>query len=88
MGVQVSEVSKALLGPSSIVSSSVPLNSVGLVFEKEGRCSTFHLQSRGALHSFFVFKFELPTALIIPRPVSTIFCVLYVVENCSEPLSH
>lgn len=42
LGVQVSDVSKAMLGQSSIVSSSDPLNSVGLVFEREGRCSTFH----------------------------------------------
>ena len=53
LGVQVSEVSKASLGQSSIVSSSGPLNSVGLEFEREGRCSTFHLQSRGALCPFF-----------------------------------
>lgn len=56
-----------------IVSSSGPLNSVGLVYEREGRCSTFHLQSRGALCSFFIFKLQLPTALIILPPVSTLF---------------
>lgn len=56
LGVQVSEISKALLGLSSIVSSSGSLNSVGLVFEKEGRCSTFHLKSSGALHSFFSYS--------------------------------
>lgn len=81
LGVQVSEVSKALLVQSSIVSGSGPLNSVGLVFEREGRCSTFHLQSRGAQCSLFIFKLELPTVLIILPPVSTILCVLYVVAK-------
>lgn len=47
---------KALLGQSSIVNSSDPLNSVGLVYEREGRCSTFHVPNRGALCLFFSYS--------------------------------
>lgn len=85
LGVQVSEVSKASLGQSSIVSSSGPLNSVGLVFEREGRCSTFHLQSSRALCPFFIFKLELPTALIILPPVSAIFFFFMLLNTALSP---
>lgn len=53
LGVQVSDLWNGSLGQSSVVSSSGPLNSVGPVFEREGRCSTFHWQTRGALCPFF-----------------------------------
>lgn len=79
-GVQVSEVSKASPGQLSMVSTSGPLRSVGRAFEREGRCSTFHLLTGGALcpplpFLFSTIKLELPTALIIPPLVSTVFCV-------------
>lgn len=81
LGVQVSEVSKAMLGQSSTVSSSGSLHAVGLVFEKEGRCSTFHLQSRGLF-----FLLELLTVLIIPPLISFFLCVLSV--ETSQSHSH
>ncbi len=81
--IQVSEISKASLGQSPKVRSSGLLNSVGLSFEREGRCSTFHFQTRGvpALFSyspFFIFSLKLPAAPIILSPVSTffVFCML------------
>ncbi len=87
LGVQVSEVSKALLGPSSIVSSSVPLNSVGLVFEKEGRCSTFHLQSRGpcALFSYSSLNFQ---QLLLFLVLFQLFFVFFMLLKTALSHSH
>lgn len=57
-------VLKGLLGQYAIVSSSGPLNSVGLVFEREGRCSTFHLQSRGAQCAFSFLSLDFQQLLL------------------------